>query len=370
VDAIEVLRVAAVVGGAALVAFTLRSAIQTFILPRGVSDTTARVVFLTVRAVFDVRTSSSESYEGRDKIMALYGPIALASLTVAWLALVITGYMLIYWGLVAPSLAHAFLLSGSSIFTLGFVAVGTAGYGVLVFSEAAIGLGLAALLVAYLPTIYNAWSRRERAVATLEVRAGSPPAAWTLIIRYFRIQGLAAADELWPAWEDWFLDIEESHTSLAAIGFFRSPQPDRSWVTAAGVILDSAALFSSTVDVPRNPRRELCLRAGYIALRRIAVLFCLPFDPDPMPDDPISVTRAEFDEVWQQLSDAGVPLKPDVDKAWGDFAGWRVNYDEVLLRLAALTMAAYAPWISDRSRDWQHPVVRFWRGRIRRGRNA
>jgi hypothetical protein len=42
----------------------------------------------------------------------------------------------------------------------------------------------------------------------------------------------------------------------------------------------------------------------------------------------------------------GVPLNADRDQAWRDFAGWRVNYDTVLLALARLTMAAPAPWSS------------------------
>lgn len=46
---------------------------------------------------------------------------------------------------------------------------------------------------------------------------------------------------------------------------------------------------------------------------------------------------------------AGIPLRPDREQAWQDFAGWRVNYDRVLLVLSALTMAPYAPWSSDRS---------------------
>jgi hypothetical protein len=40
----------------------------------------------------------------------------------------------------------------------------------------------------------------------------------------------------------------------------------------------------------------------------------------------------------------------DRDQAWRDFAGWRVNYDTVLLALAALTLAPPAMWSSDRSR--------------------
>jgi len=217
---IDVLRVAAVLAGIFAVLWTLRSAIRIFVLPRGVSDPTARFVFLSVRAVFDIRSDRADSYGARDDIMALYGPVALTALLIAWLVLVLCGYMLVYWGLGVGSLADALKLSGSSLFTLGFATVTPVGENIIVFSQAGVGLLLAALLVAYLPVIYGAWSRRERQVATLETRAGSPPSAWTLIIRYNRIQGLPATDELWPAWEDWFTDLEESHTSLSPAIFF------------------------------------------------------------------------------------------------------------------------------------------------------
>jgi hypothetical protein len=293
--------------------------------------------------------------------MALFAPVGLGALTVTWLVLVIVGYTLIDWGVGMGSLARSLIVSGSSLFTLGFATAGdSVPYNLIIFTEAGIGLLLAALLIAYLPTIYAAWQRREREVATLEVRAGSPPACWNLIVRYLRIEGLESAQQLWPEWEVWFIDLEESHTSLAALSFFRSPQPNRSWVNAAGVILDSAAMFSSTVDVPRTPSRELMMRAGYIALRRIADLYLIPYNPDPNPDDPISITRQEFEEACDTMAHAGVPLKPDRDGAWRDFAGWRVNYDEVLLLLAAFTVAPYAPWISDRSPPWRHPLLGVW----------
>jgi hypothetical protein len=120
-------------------------------------------------------------------------------------------------------------------------------------------------------------------------------------------------------------------------------------VTAAGAILDSAALAASTLDIPRDAHADLCIRAGYLALWRIADLFRLTYSQAPAPDDPISISREEFDEVCRQLAQAGVPLKTDRDQAWRDFQGWRVNYDKVLLGLARLTMAPYAPWSSDRS---------------------
>ena len=144
--------------------------------------------------------------------------------------------------------------------------------------------------------------------------------------------------------------MEETHTSLAALVFFRSPRPDRSWVTAAGAVLDTAALTLSIVAIPANPRATLCLRAGYLALGAITDFFGLPRHLDPhFPDQPISVTRSEFDEACDRLAKAGLPLQPDRERAWQDFANWRVTYDQPLIRLASLTLAPPAPWSSDRA---------------------
>ncbi len=90
------------------------------------------------------------------------------------------------------------------------------------------------------------------------------------------------------------------------------------------------------------------MRSGYIALRQIADFFGVEHDPNPRPDKPISIERAEFEEICDQLGFSGVPLKQDRDLAWRDFAGWRVNYDTVLIRLADLTMSPPARWITDR----------------------
>lgn len=345
-----VLRAAAVLLGLFLVATVLLSAIRTFVLPRGVQDKLSRRAFVIVRRLFDWRAGKAETYVERDSIMALYAPVALLSLPVMWLSIVMVGYLAIFWAMRQRGVLDALQVSGSSLLTLGFASGNTGSQIVLTFTEATIGLLLAALLIAYLPTMYSAWSRREAAVALLEVRAGSPPSAQELILRFHTLQRLDRVNDLWPMWETWFIDVEESHTSLGALTFFRSPQPERSWVTAAGTVLDTAALFNSTIDVERSVEAQLCLRAGYIALRRIASFFRLPFDPDPhFPGHPIAVTRAEFDEMVDDLAAHGVPLRADRDRAWEDFAGWRVTYDAPLLQLAELTMAPYAQWSSDRS---------------------
>ncbi|HLF27645.1 MAG TPA: hypothetical protein VJG32_15020 [Anaerolineae bacterium] len=335
--------------GIAVVSATILSAIHTFVLPRSANVLITRIVFRTVRRVFELRLRRAQTYADRDRIMALYAPFGLLALPFAWLVLVLIGYMGMFRALGIGSWYEAFRTSGSSLLTLGFAAVDGLWLTMLAFSEAAIGLVLVALLIAYLPTMYAAFQRRETEVTKLEVRAGSPPSALEMIARFHRLHGFDGLGPLWATWETWFTDVEESHTSLAALVFFRSPQPEHSWVTAAGTVLDTAAMINSAIDTPRDIRADLCIRAGYLALRHIADFFRVPYNADPKPDDPISLSREEFEAACDDLAGRGIPLKPDRDRAWRDFAGWRVNYDTVLLALAALTMAPYAPWSSDRS---------------------
>ncbi|MBI3913986.1 MAG: hypothetical protein HY327_07350 [Chloroflexi bacterium] len=335
--------------GLALVASTLFSAIRTLVLPRGEQDGLTRVVFLVTRRFFYALVARARDYKARDRIMAYYAPMSLLALPPTWMILIGSGYAAMYWSLGMPSWYAAFRASGSALLTLGFANVDGLPQTVLMFAEAATGLFVVALLIAYLPTMYAAFSRRETAVALLEVRAGSPPSAVGMIKRFHRQRGLDRLTDFWELWEQWFADIEESHTSLAALVFFRSPQPEHSWVNSAGVVLDSAALILSTVDIPFEAQAAYCSRAGYLALRHIADFFYFVYNPEPNPGDPISITRAEFDAAYAEFQTAGIPLKPDRDQAWRDFAGWRVNYDAVLLALADLTMSPYAPWITDRS---------------------
>jgi len=344
--------------GAMIVAGALLSAIETLVLPRSAPNLLTRTVFVLVRHLFELRLHWAGSYAERDRVLAFYAPISLLLLLPTWLALVLFGYMGMFWALGVGSWQDAFWVSGSSLLTLGFAPVKDLPQTILAFTEATIGLILVAVLIAYLPTMYAAFSRRETAVTLLEVRADNPPSAVEMILRFNRIHGLDRLTEQWQAWEAWFADIEESHTSLPALVFFRSPRPDRSWITAAGAVLDAAALTQSTVDIPADSQAALCIRAGYLALRQIADFFGIPYNPNPSPTDAISVTRKEFDAACERLEAAGVPLNPDRDQAWRDFVGWRVNYDCVLLDLAGLVVAPDAPWSGDRASAFIMPPIR------------
>ena len=358
------LRVIVFVAGLILVGWTLFSAVGTVVLPRAVQGSLARTVFRAVRAVFGL-LAKGRAFETRDRIMAFFAPVGLLAMAATWLVLITAGYMAMFWGLEERSWSDAFYLSGSSLFTLGFATVEGNWQRLLEFTEAALGLGLVALLITYLPSIYGGFNRRETRVALLEVRAGSPPFVAEFLVRFHRIGWLGQISDEWAKWEEWFADIEETHTSYPALAFFRSPQPDRHWVTAAGTVLDTAAMSLAVVDLPPHPQAAVTIRAGFISLRRIADFFGIDYDPDPAPDDPISIIRDEFDEVCASLEEAGIPLRPDRDQAWRDFAGWRVNYDKPLLDLAQVTMAPYAPWTSDRSAP-DHTEVRLRQWGVRR----
>jgi hypothetical protein len=178
--------------GLVIVVFALNSAVRSFLLPRAAVDPLGGIVFATMRGVFNVLVSRARTYRRRDGIMALYAPTSLLVLLVAWLAVVLGGCTLMFWALGVRPLRAAFTLSGSSLLTLGFAQATDVPTTVLAFGEAVLGLLLVAVLVGYLPTIYAAFARREQAVALLEVRAGSPPSAVEMLVR-FQGSGLGAA---------------------------------------------------------------------------------------------------------------------------------------------------------------------------------
>ncbi len=352
--------------GVVIIIFTVLSAVRSTILPRAATNRLSRLSISVVRAASRLWTGRSPTYESRDRIMAMFGPIVLLLLLLSWLLLTVVAYVLIYVAIGIHPFTKDIELSGSSIVTLGNVSATGLGGDLLTYTEAGLGLLILTLLITYLPSIYGAFSRRENGVALLAVRAGNPPTPGEMLIRYHRIESPdSRLTTLWQTWESWFADVEETHTSFPILSYFRSPQPNQSWITASGVLLDAAALWLSTIPHSIDPDAQLCLRAGFQTLRRIAETFDVVYNPDPAPDDPITVSRGEWDQVVAQLAAAGVPLYDDREAAWKAWKGWRVNYDTVLLDLARLVEAPPVPWVSDRT-----PIPRAPDRRTRRIRGG
>ena len=347
------IRFAVALVGLFIVVQTFMSAVKTVVVPRAGTALITRGVFRTVRLTIDVLVPKKASFETKDRWYSIHAPVAFLLLPVAWLISCGIGFGCVYWSLSVEhgvgALRSSFLTSGSSMLTLGVFFQRDLPSASLEFAQATLGLILVAMLISYLPTIYGAFSRRETLVAMLESRAGTPPSPFEALTRFQAIGAMDRLDEdLFTRWEPWFAEVEESHLSFPGLVFFRSPHMERSWITAAGTVLDLAALRISVVDLPNTGRAALCLRQGYLALRRIANYFEIENPQNPSPTDPISVTRREFDLMLVELRAAGVALKADEERAWTDFVGWRVNYDASLVGMCKLIHAPPGRWSSDR----------------------
>jgi hypothetical protein len=226
------------------------------------------------------------------------------------------------------------------------------------------------LQIAYLPTLYAAFNRRETQVALLSGRAGVPSWGPELLARTYYALGtgvstLDTMPDLYERWETWAADIAESHTTYPALVRFRSPEPLRSWVTSLLAVLDSAALFLalSPEAAPVVPAR-LCLRGGFRCFNRIARVMGFDIPEEPGPDAGTSLTYAEFLDAVARMREVGFPIERDPAEAWPDFVGWRVNYEQAAYAVAAAVYAVAAPWSGPR-RHHVSPIAPIRPGRGR-----
>jgi len=205
-----------------------------------------------------------------------------------------------------------------------------------------------ALQIAYLPTIYGAYNRRETLVTLLESRAGSPAWGPELLIRHQLIASVANLPSLFADWERWAADVAESHTSYPSLLNLRSPRPKNSWLVSLAAVMDAAAIYLA-VDPEHAPiEARMCLRMGFTSLRDIAQVRGISFDPDPNPDDPIVLPQEEFLSACERLSGIGFPMSRPPEEAWDHFRGWRVNYESVTYALAWSLSAPPARWTGPR----------------------
>ncbi len=333
--------------GAMLVIGTLWSAMLTVVVPRAERPRITRYHFKFMGLVSRTAHRVFKAPERRNLFDARLAPFGLITLSFVWAAHITVGFALIFWGQGVRGIIDPLVLSGSSLTTLGIRDAESSFTLVLIVIEALIGLGLVGLVISYLPTVYSAYLDREIAVARLEIRAGRPPHPLTFLHRSYRIGWLDYMEDVWAEWEHWFLEIEETHSTHTSLSFFRSAQYGRSWLVTAGVVLDAAALMQSTIDIDRSPRAALCIRSGFVALGSLADTFEVDRPLDPAPNDPISMNRTTFDQLCIELRSRGIPLKPDLDQAWADFAGWRVNYDASLMGLIAYLRIEPGEWFGD-----------------------
>ncbi|HLI41022.1 MAG TPA: hypothetical protein VKV35_05195 [Streptosporangiaceae bacterium] len=347
-------RAAAAVLGGALTLSACRSVVGTLIVSRSVGGRVTRWVDRSVIGAYLLATTAVADYRRRDRVLATQAAAILLGQLAAWLGIVFIGYTMLFWPFAARGLGWAFTDAGSAMFTLGFSTPAGAGPAAIVFLAAVTGLVIITLQIAYLPTLYAAFNRRETEVALLNARAGVPSWGPELLARthYALGTGISTLDTmpgLYGQWERWAADVAESHTTYLPLVRFRSPMPLSSWVTALLAVLDSAALFLalSPKAAPEVPARQ-CLRGGFECLRRVAAEMGLRLPGEPDPRAGISLSYEEFLEAVARMRKVGFPIEREPAEAWPDFVGWRVNYEQAAYAVAYAVDAVPALWSGPR----------------------
>jgi len=348
--------------GLLLVITSANSLIGTLIVPRPVTSWLTRKVDQLVNGAYVLITKPVHSFRLRDRILATNAAAILIAQILAWLGMFFIGFSLMFWPLVHGGITDAFRLAGPGLWQIGNDNARGALEQGLIDIASVIGILTITLQIAYLPTLYSEFNRRENAVALLNARGGVPSWGPELLARthYALGTGISTLDtlpELYESWESWAAEVGESHTTYLPLVRFRSPKPLSSWVTSLLAVLDSAALqLSLNPSSAPTVKARLCLRAGFICFQDIARAMRLDVPEDVDPQTGISVTYEEFLEAIERMRFVEFQFERDPADAWPDFVGWRVNYEQAAFAIAYAIDAVPAMWSGPR-RDKRHPAI-------------
>jgi hypothetical protein len=355
-------RVVAAAFGALLVITAAGSLIGTIIVPRPTASWLTRLVDRLVNGAFALISAPIASYKRRDRVLAWQAATILLFQLIAWLAIFFVGYSLLFWPFVASGITKAFATAGPALWEIGSSDVTGAAEKAILDIASFTGIVTITLQIAYLPTLYSAFNRRETDIALLNARAGVPSWGPELLARthYALGTGTSTIDtlpDLYEQWERFAADIAESHTTYLPLVRFRSPRPFSSWVIALLSVVDSAALYLvlSPEAAPTVPAR-LCLRSGFVCFQQIATAMNLKVPETPDPAQGITLTYDDFLEGVATMRKVDFPIERDPAQAWPDFVGWRINYEAYAYAIAHAIDAVPGFWSGPRRRP-QEPIA-------------
>jgi hypothetical protein len=336
--------------GFVVLAFTWTSVVFTLVLPRALAGPGRLSIWVnrTTRRFFFAISRLASTYERKDALLAAIGPVGVLAQLVVWLAL----FGVAFVAMLEPythNLGAAVTQVGAAMFTLGIARTAVHTNDTIAILAGASGFAVIALQIAYLPSLYAAFNRRESLIAMLASRAGEPSWGPEILIRHQLVGIVDALPDLYGQWEQWAAEFAESHSNYPVLLLFRSPEPWSSWVIALLSVLDAAAMQLALNPSTTTSEARLSLRMGYTALYRISDAIGWQYDPDPRPDGPIQLTIEEFTAAVGLLQEIGFVTERDALAAWPHFRGWRVNYEDLAYRWANRVLAPPAPWSGHRT---------------------
>lgn len=327
-------------GGVMLIALILIDAFEAIILPRRVRHPyrLARLYYHLGWLGWQRAARLFAVGRWRQGFLSVFGPLSLFGLLGVWAAGLIYGFALVHWTLETPIANRTMTFddyayfSGTTFFTLGYGdLVPTESVGrLLSVTEAGLGFGFLAVVVTYLPVLYQAFSRREIMISLLDARAGSPPSAGELLRRLGGMQALEEMGPLLFEWERWSAELLESHLSYPLLRYYRSQHDNQSWLATLTTILDTTALLIAGIESAVVRQARLTFAMARHAAVDLAILSQAP----PLPTTSDRLPKESFDHLRRTLRTAGVTLRegPEVEKILAELRGL---YEPIVNALAA-----------------------------------
>ncbi len=359
----------AIISGIILFVAVLADTFETMILPRTVTRgfRLTRLFYMLVGRANRFLLKLEHSPALREAQLNAYAPLSLLCLIVFWAGMLILSFALVQWGLKVPlhgemlrrDMGTYLYLSGVTFLTLGFGDV-TALNGIgrlLAVTEAGVGFGFLAIVISYLPVLYQSFSRRETTICMLDARAGSPPTCAELLRRYSERENMPELVELLKEYERWSAELLESFLSYPILAFYRSQHDQQSWLSALTAILDTCAI--GRLEFANAPAWQKAMKwQAYLtfAMARHAIIdlaLILYIEPQDPPTDRLD------DEQWERLTlslqYAGVPLADTGVKTRSQLADMRKQYEPYIHSLAQALFLELPPWIMKEATadNWQ-----------------
>jgi len=338
-----------IIFGAATIAVVLWEAFETVVLPRRVARP-FRLTVLVYRGTWAPWKAIARRFnkdKSRETFLSFFGPLSLLILFAVWAALIIIGFGLLYFSSSAADSTHptfetCLYLSGTTMFTLGLGDVIPHNWPerVLAVIESGLGFGFLALILSYLPVIYQAFSRREVNIVLLDARAGSPPTAAELLHRHAGTSGAVALEQTLRDWEHSSAEILESHVSYPAVSYFRSQHTNESWLAALTAILDTCALLLSCVE--NSSTRQA--RLTFAMCRHTVVDLAQLFGEAPPASLPDRLPQPVFERLRSALTESGFALRQDRESL-AKLSMLRSMYEPYLDALSHYLYMQVPPWI-------------------------
>jgi hypothetical protein len=342
----------ALVAGVGLILLVLWDAFETVILPR----TVVRLVRLlrTINTVvwrpWKALASAAKAGPRRERYLSFYGPLSVILMLAIWATALVFGFALVAYGLGSPWIAQerhvAFFddvyVSGTTLFTLGLGDVIPAARStrILLVVEAGIGIGFLTVGIAYLPVIYQSFSRRESQITLLDAWAGSPPAAVEILRRLASADAVPEIQPFLKDWERWCADLLEAQISYPQVAYFRSQHGRQSWVSALTTVLDVSALVLSGLDnIPTWQARQTFAIARHAAVDLSQVLTARPRSGARLQTMP-------SEQILAALESAGYHFGSSADTA-RRLLHLRKMYEPYVAGLSAALAMDLPPWIRD-----------------------